>query len=216
MVNIPITFLLAYLCVVGNIQQPHALSLWQSEPADPTDYGVDISFPIHHYIDKSKAPIGHKRYAEMMKGCYAKFSPRECDATERARMDMNKAQPSSQHNYTEIGFKKLKAPAAAWEPLINFYEANKDKEKLENWPRGNTYVNSWDSPTYMVSLEDQQLRGGMTVKAQIWAGVKPILEEWTGHKLEPTSLYGIRVYKDGAMLSTRKSYSCICAYFAIY
>lgn len=202
MVNIPITFLISYLCVVGTIQQPYALNLWQSAPTDPNDYGVDISFPIHHYIDKSKSPIGHKRYADMMRGCYTKFSPRECDATERARMEMNKDQPSSQHNYTDIGFKKMKAPAAAWEPLINFFEANKDKEKLENWPRGNTYVNSWDSPTYMVSFEDQQLRGGMNVKNQIWAGVKPILEEWTGHKLEPTSLYGIRVYKDGAMLST--------------
>jgi hypothetical protein len=33
--------------------------------------------------------------------------------------------------------------------------------------------------------------------------VKPILEEWTGKKLRPTSLYGIRVYKRGAILATR-------------
>ena len=38
------------------------------------------------------------------------------------------------------------------------------------------------------------------------AGVKPIIEEWTGQKIEPTSLYGIRVYKEGAVLATRKSY----------
>ena len=34
---------------------------------------------------------------------------------------MNLDQPSHQHNYTEIGFKKLKAPKAAWEPLLKFY-----------------------------------------------------------------------------------------------
>jgi prolyl 4-hydroxylase len=200
-------FLFACVAVVGNYQQLFAFNVFQaSEPTDPNDYGVDISFPIHHYIDKSRSPIGHQRYQDMMKGCYEKYSKRECDGTERARMDMNMAQPGSQHNYTEIGFKKLKAPPAAWAPLIAFYEANKNNLKPENWPRGNTYVNSWDSPTYMVSLENPELRGGLNVKQQIWAGVKPILEEWTGHKLEPTSLYGIRVYKDGAMLSTRKHY----------
>jgi prolyl 4-hydroxylase len=181
-----------------------AYSLWSSSSVNASDYGVDFSFPIHHYIDKSTSPYFAKRYADTMKGCYDKYSARECDATERARIDMNLNQPKTQHNYTEVGFKKLKAPTAAWEPLIAFYEANKDAEKFEDWPRGNTYVNHWTSPTYMVSLENRALRGGLNVKEQIWAGVKPILEEWTGQKLEPTSLYGIRVYKDGAMLATRK------------
>jgi prolyl 4-hydroxylase len=55
----------------------------------------------------------------------------------------------------------------------------------------------------MISLEDQSLRGGDgSVKRNIWDGVKPIIEEWTGQTLEPTSLYGIRVYKDGAVLAT--------------
>jgi prolyl 4-hydroxylase len=31
-----------------------------------------------------------------------------------------------------------------------------------------------------------------------------VLEEWTGHKLEPTSMYGIRVYSDNSVLATRK------------
>ena len=121
---------------------------------------------------------------------------------------MNLDQPSHQHNYTEIGFKKLKAPKAAWEPLLKFYgryligdksnfipflhipfiasfkilchlfiiylslivivtirslyviEDNKDRgAHPEKWPRGNTYTNNWESPTHMISLEDQTLRG---------------------------------------------------------
>jgi len=40
------------------------------------------------------------------------------------------------------------------------------------------------------------------VKQQVWDGVKPIIEEWTGKKLEATSLYGIRVYRDKAILAT--------------
>ena len=34
---------------------------------------------------------------------------------------MNIDQPAHQYNYTDIGFKKMKAPKAAWEPLIKFY-----------------------------------------------------------------------------------------------
>jgi prolyl 4-hydroxylase len=199
---------LTFIVACHQILMLNAFSLFKNEAqpaADPTDYGVDISFPIHHYLDKDKAPVGYKRYEELMNGCYAKFSKRECDATERARLDMNKRQPASQHNYTEIGFKKLKAPKAAWDPLIAFYQMYKDDFKPENWPRGNTYVNNWEVPTHMISLEDRALRGGLNVKDKVWSGLKPILEEWTGKKLEPTSLYGIRVYHEKAILSTRKS-----------
>lgn len=124
------------------------------EPIYTGDYGVDISAPIHHYIDQHKSPLGKQRYEDMIKGCYTKYSQYECDATERARMEMNMRQCATQHNYTEIGFKKTKTPASAWEPLIEFYEQHKHEAKPENWPKGNTYVNHWDSPSQMVSIAE--------------------------------------------------------------
>ena len=170
------------------------------------EYGVDISFPIHHPMNlKSENPsirFFAERYDKMIKGCYAAYSYRECDANERARIEMSLEQPATQVNYTEIGFKKMRAPEGAWKPLINYWAENKNKEKLEQWPRGNTYVNNWETPSYMVNFEDKSLRGGFDVKQQIWNAVKPILEEWTGKELTPTSLYGIRVYKHGAVLAT--------------
>ena len=42
------------------------------------------------------------------------------------------------------------------------------------------------------------------LKQRIWDGMKPILEEWVHEKLVPTSLYGIRIYRNNSMLSTRK------------
>ena len=139
----------------------------------------------------------------MMNACYTKYSKAECEATERARVKMNLQQGRSQHNYTKIGFLKMKAPDAAWKPLKAFYDANKDKAKPEVWPRGNTYVNHWTAPSYMVSFEDTQLRGsGASLKQKIWDGVKPILEEWTGKVLKETSLYGIRLYTNGSILAT--------------
>ena len=139
-----------------------------------------------------------------MNGCYKKYSREECDGNERARMAMNLNQPRSQHNYTEIGFKKLNVPKSAWQPLLQFWESNKDKLEPESWPPGNTYTNHWESPTYMVSLENYSLRGaGDKLKQTIWNAVRPVIQEWIGgYKLIETSMYGIRVYKENAVLAT--------------
>jgi prolyl 4-hydroxylase len=59
------------------------------------------------------------------------------------------------------------------------------------------------NPTYILSVEDSQLRGGgYGLKQQIWNAAKDIISEWTGQELTPVSLYGIRTYKEGAMLAT--------------
>jgi hypothetical protein len=110
---------------------------------------VDVSFPIHHKL--SKNTIFKRRYDHFINGCYEKYSQPECDGTENARIAMNLDQPMHQWNYTEIGFKKLRVPKSAWEPLIQYYNENRLKEHPEKWPRGNTYTNNWISPTYMVS-----------------------------------------------------------------
>ena len=119
------------------------------------------------------SPFFKQRYEKLMEGCYKLYSKRECDATERARLEMNLAQPKTEHNYTAVGFKKIKIPkgisqfrwlnltilftsetcnSAAWEPLLQFYEKHKQDEHLEQWSRGYTYVNTWESPSYVRNL----------------------------------------------------------------
>lgn len=131
------------------------------------------------------------------------YSLRECEGTESARVRMNLDQAAKQHNYTEVGFKKIRAPPEVWDPIINFYKNNKGKEIPENWPRGNTYVNHWTAPSKMISFEDGRLRGsGASLKRQVWNAVRPLLEEWTGKLLKETSLYGIRIYTNNSVLAT--------------
>ena len=167
------------------------------------DYGVDTSFPIHHMKFVDPTNVHAKRYQRSMQGCYDAFSKRECDATERARVDMNFNQPKTQHNYTGMGFKKTRVPPEVWQDILQFWEENKEKEVAEDWPPGNTYVNFWESPSFMVSFENRALRGGMDLKMRIWAAVKPIISEWVGGKeLVETSLYGVRVYRPEAILAT--------------
>jgi len=128
-----------------------------------------------------------------------------CDSTERDRVAMALRQPSNMQNYTEYGFKKIKTPPAVWKLISEFWEANKSKDnwKGENWSKGNTYVNHWVSPTYMLDVGSGSLRGGGgRLKHSIWNAARDTLEEWTGEELTDCSLYGIRVYTEGAMLAT--------------
>jgi hypothetical protein len=165
-----------------------------------TDYGVDTSYAIHHPLNP-KTYWG-QQYEKMMEGCYKSASKNQCMANDMARIEMNLDQPRTQHNYTDIGFKKIKAPKKLMDIILEFYNRNKGKESLEKWPAASIYVNHWDSPTYMLNFENSQFRGGFDIKQQIWAEAKPILEEWTNKKLTPTSLYGVRIYRDKAILAT--------------
>lgn len=54
----------------------------------------------------------------------------------------------------------------------------------------------------MVSLEDNNLEGaGEELQDEIWQAAQREVEEWTGMRMRPSSLYGIRVYTTGAVLS---------------
>ena len=43
-------------------------------------------------------------------------------------------------NYTDVGYKKLRAPADLFKMLSEFWEKNKDKGTVEQWGTGNTYT----------------------------------------------------------------------------
>ena len=207
----------------GNDQDPYAsyddLSLMQQEK-----YGVDVSWPIHHPSVRSRSggggllsslglgggeqrvpDLGDRQavYDEYVAGCKSHYKdrPKACDGTERDRVKMNKAQPSSMQNYTSLGFKKMRAPKKLYETVRAFWDKYGSRQVDEAWPAGNTYVNHWLTPTSMVSFEDRALRGGFDVKEALWSGVRPVLEGWSGESLTPTSLYGIRVYKGGHVLA---------------
>lgn len=167
----------------------------------PKGYGVDVSFPIHHKLQEGT--FQRARYDDFMKGCYNKYNRADCDISERARKKLNLMQPPTQDNYTKLGFAKTKAPKKAFDALQQFWNKHQGKETVEDWPSGNTYTNHWAlNPTYMLSLEDGRMREGRRIKNVVWDAVKAVLEEWTGEKLRPTSLYGIRIYKEGAILSS--------------
>jgi len=194
------------------------------------EYGVDVSFPMHHRklsdnfawlphnVDPSlKTPARYKdmvvsplpgreeMYQDFIDTCEKAWPTKSsrCRMTEQDRIDMSLRQPQSMTNYTDVGFKKIKAPEKVFKLIKEFWEANKDKEKKETWGVANTYTNNWVVPTYMVSVEDSGLRGGGSrLKQQIWNAARDTISEWTNQELTECSLYGIRVYKEGSILAT--------------
>jgi hypothetical protein len=89
----------------------------------------------------------------------------------------------------------MRAPPELMSLLVNFWSNNTVSIEDEQWPAGNTYTNHWASPTKMLNIHDMSLKGS------IWDETRSILEQWTGVELSPTSLYGVRVYTDGAVLA---------------
>ena len=153
-------------------------------------YGVDVSFPVHYtrlvpdeHLGQDFLHSRQKLYDDFMDGCRQHYSSnaKACDITEEDRVAMSVRQPASMQNYTDTGFKKVKAPENVFKMLTDYWNTHYERRQKENWPKGNTYVNHWAAPTYMVNVEEQKLRGGgYNFKRKIWEGVKPILEEWTG------------------------------------
>mmetsp|Transcript_10942 Transcript_10942/g.26495 ORF Transcript_10942/g.26495 Transcript_10942/m.26495 type:complete len:388 (+) Transcript_10942:70-1233(+) len=126
-----------------------------------------------------------------------------CRSSENARIDRCVRQPRGVHNYTKIGYHKMRAPEKLFKVIKAFWETNKESsEVIETWDSGDIAVNHWESPTFRVPLEDtSSIGGGPTLIQQIYDGVRDIMTEWTGQHQVPNSVYGIRIYKQGAVLA---------------
>jgi prolyl 4-hydroxylase len=161
--------------------------------AQTADYGVDCSFPIHSTDFKCGDLLGNRKavYEEYMQGCRDFNGKRgnRCDSYEKDRLENNVLQPQSMVNYTSTGFMKIKAPKAVQDLIFNHWEANNHLREKEDWGVGNVYSNNWVSPTYMVGVENPNLRGaGSRLKEKIWDAARSTIEQWTGMELRPASV----------------------------
>ena len=101
-------------------------------------YGVDVSFPIHHNtVSSTQKQVEYDAY---LSGCRVHYGNKggTCDESEEDRIGMNRRQPQAMQNYTDMGFKKMKAPANVYALLKDFWKVNQHNQKKESWPAGNT------------------------------------------------------------------------------
>ena len=199
--------------------------LIQCQSTPDSEYGVDISWPIHsfsvstnypwlphnvnhtsvseEYLNSPIQPLGDRQtmYNDFMKGCFDKYSTVDCMECEKGRIASNLERTKNMVNFTELGFKKVKAPREVFQHIQEFYNNNFHLKELEGNEIGETTNNHWISPTYMVNMENSNLRGGEELRKQIWSSVEDEISEWVNLELKTSALYGIRVYTNGAILS---------------
>merc|ERR1711862_818363 len=72
---------------------------------------------------------------------------------------------------------------------------DKSIEEEEEWPIGNTYVNHWVSPTYMIPIP-------ASMKQMLVVELEPYIKHWTSESdVSVKSIYGIRLYKNNSILA---------------
>jgi prolyl 4-hydroxylase len=65
-----------------------------------------------------------------------------------------------------------------------------------------TSRNHWNATTDTIPIHNVSLRGGgQTFCLKIWDAAKDIISEWTRQELAYSSIYGIRIYKEHAVLA---------------
>ena len=100
-------------------------------------------------------------------------------------------------NYTDAGFKKDVLDQNIFKKIQNFYKNNQDKAEIEI-VKGIIYKKENNEPASTLVELDANL------KKEIHLHLQPLLEEWSKTKLEPTFVYGIRVYGKDAVLKEHR------------
>jgi prolyl 4-hydroxylase len=105
-------------------------------------------------------------------------------------------------NFTDNGYKKIRAPEPLFQIIKTFWEKNRHNETLEAWTAGETTTNHWVNASTMVNIGDPiHEGGGAELYDAIAEAARLSIQEWTGLDLISTSVYGIRVYKEGSLLA---------------
>lgn len=101
-------------------------------------------------------------------------------------------------NYTPTGLAKCQFPEQVFKRIQTFYHQHVNKLEVEHIPGDFVYnKNSGKRGSSLINLSDD-------LRQTIHDIMKPLLEDWCGQSLEPTYVYGIRVYHDKAMLKTHR------------
>ena len=108
------------------------------------------------------------------------------------------SKPENLPRCTELGFKVVDCPAEVWQNILKIYEVEKKNPNVEEFAEKSWMITGGDPTgnTEIFNLHNQR-----ELRDKIHAQLLPLHEEWSGHKLIPTFVYGIRSYLDGVSLT---------------
>ena len=98
---------------------------------------------------------------------------------------------------TEIGFKVVDCPAEAWQNISQMYKIGKRDPHIEGFEGKDKIITGGDPAwnTEIFNLHNQR-----KVRDKVHRQLLPLHEEWSGQKLIPTWVYGIRSYLNNVSL----------------
>ena len=101
---------------------------------------------------------------------------------------------------TEIGFKVVKVPINTWRLIQEAYTLLQSVKTAELWDGMENFIHDKDGKA--ADLEIFNMDNCFRIKEIIQEELQPIHEEFIEHKarLKPKWIYGIRSYKNGAIL----------------
>jgi prolyl 4-hydroxylase len=98
--------------------------------------------------------------------------------------------------YTPVGFARRAMPPGLHQRLLDYYRAHRHAPMRELTVTGVETDDGGDG-SELVPLPD-------VLRREIHAALQPICEAWCGEPLEPTAVYGLRVYHHGARLQPHR------------
>jgi len=101
--------------------------------------------------------------------------------------------------FTPTGFKVLKCPPEIWGLIQDSYELLKDKKEEEHYPGKEQTILGVGNTSDILSFHHIP-----NIRDHIHRLLQPMHEEWSGQRLEPSAVYGIRSYNRGAVLIEHK------------
>lgn len=118
------------------------------------------------------------------------------EAAQQSRLDDIRNQSATIKRYTPAGFEKRKAPPALYHSLHAYFEAHAANYSRENWEQDDIFVNHDKAEFLLVDIPEN---GAM--RPAIFDTMRPIMQQWAGGVfLQPTAIYGVRVYTRGCVL----------------
>lgn len=112
--------------------------------------------------------------------------------------DINELVP----NYTKEGIYKSKLPEELFNKVKVFYDNNK-KSRQDEYVSGG-FIYSGKDHNEQLSTSSSLINLSKDLRQEVHDKMKPLMEAWCEKELEPTFVYGIREYHNGAILKPHR------------
>ncbi len=105
-------------------------------------------------------------------------------------------------NYTPSGIHKIEMPSQLFDKVNQFYRNNR-KDLADEHVQGGFIFNG-DSRAKIRKTSSSIVNLTPELRQEVHDALKPLMEDWCGQTLEPTFVYGIREYHNGAVLKMHR------------